>query len=160
MYQRALAGYEQALGPDHTSTLDTVHNLGLLYSDQGKLKEAEVMYQRALAGCEQALGPDHKSTLDTVHNLGLLYQHQGKLKEAEVMYQRALAGREQAPDPNHSETRKVSRNLGAPTRLNFKGFLGLQAFQSSRVQASGNDSKDSVNKSRKRDALYRVFGRK
>jgi hypothetical protein len=39
MYQQALAGREKALGPDHISILDTVHNLGLLYSDQGKLKE-------------------------------------------------------------------------------------------------------------------------
>ncbi|CAG8975658.1 hypothetical protein HYALB_00014088, partial [Hymenoscyphus albidus] len=41
MYQRALQGYEKALGPDHTSTLGTVNNLGNLYSDQGKLVEAE-----------------------------------------------------------------------------------------------------------------------
>jgi hypothetical protein len=44
MYKRALAGYEKALGPGHTSTLDTVNNLGLLYRDQGKLDEAERMY--------------------------------------------------------------------------------------------------------------------
>ena len=50
MYVRALAGNEKALGPDHTSTLDTVNNLGILYRDQGKLAEAEQMYQRALAG--------------------------------------------------------------------------------------------------------------
>jgi hypothetical protein len=41
MYQRALAGCEKALGPDHTSTLDTVNNLGILYCAQGKLAEAE-----------------------------------------------------------------------------------------------------------------------
>ncbi|KAL4967483.1 P-loop containing nucleoside triphosphate hydrolase protein, partial [Aspergillus stella-maris] len=41
MYQRALAGKEKALGPDHISTLDTVNNLGILYSNQGKLQEAE-----------------------------------------------------------------------------------------------------------------------
>lgn len=46
MYERALAGYEKALGPDHTSTLYTVNNLGNLYRGQGKLKEAEEMYQR------------------------------------------------------------------------------------------------------------------
>jgi len=40
MLQRALAGYEKALGPNHTSTLDTVNNLGLLYRDQGKPDEA------------------------------------------------------------------------------------------------------------------------
>jgi tetratricopeptide (TPR) repeat protein len=47
-------------------------NLGYLYSDQGKLTEAEAMYLRALEGYEKALGPDHISTLDIVHNLGNL----------------------------------------------------------------------------------------
>jgi tetratricopeptide (TPR) repeat protein len=94
MYQRALQGKEKALGPEHTSTLDTVNNLGLLYADQGKLVEAEQMYQRALQGKEKALGPEHTSTLDTVNNLGLLYADQGKLVEAEQMYQRALQGYE------------------------------------------------------------------
>ncbi|KXJ85413.1 Tetratricopeptide repeat-domain-containing protein, partial [Microdochium bolleyi] len=54
MYLRALRGYEKALGPDHTSTLDTVNNLGNLYSHQGKLDEAEKMYLRALHGYERA----------------------------------------------------------------------------------------------------------
>ncbi|KAF7910010.1 uncharacterized protein EAF01_003728 [Botrytis porri] len=72
------------------------HNLGILYSDQGKLVEAEVMYRRALEGKEKALGPDHTSTLDTVNNLGVLYKNQGKLAEAEVMYRRALEGYEKA----------------------------------------------------------------
>jgi hypothetical protein len=44
MYWRALKGKEKAWGPEHTSTLDTVNNLGNLYSDQGKLAEAEEMY--------------------------------------------------------------------------------------------------------------------
>ena len=54
MYQRALQGREKAEGPEHTSTLDTVNNLGILYVDQGKLVEAEQMYQRALQGYEKA----------------------------------------------------------------------------------------------------------
>jgi hypothetical protein len=43
-------------GPEHTSTLATVNNLGSLYADQGKLAEAEQMYERALQGYEKALG--------------------------------------------------------------------------------------------------------
>jgi hypothetical protein len=77
MCQHALNGYEKRLGPDHTSTLGTVGNLGNLYADQSKRKEAEEMYQRALNGYEKALGPDHTSTLDTAHNLGYLYVDQG-----------------------------------------------------------------------------------
>jgi Tfp pilus assembly protein PilF len=48
MYTRALQGREEALGPDHTSTLIIVNNLGVLYANQGKLAEAENMFTRAL----------------------------------------------------------------------------------------------------------------
>jgi len=44
---RALAGYEKALGPGHTSTLDIVNNIGIFYAVQGKLGEAEQMFARA-----------------------------------------------------------------------------------------------------------------
>lgn len=64
MYMRALAGTEKALGRDHTSTLRTVNNLGLLYADQGKLVEAEEMFMRALRGYERTLGPGHQRTLE------------------------------------------------------------------------------------------------
>src|SRR5438034_457792 len=62
MYERALAGCEKALGPDHTSTLNTVNSLGNLYSDQGRLAEAEAMYERQQAGTRKARAPDHTTT--------------------------------------------------------------------------------------------------
>jgi Tfp pilus assembly protein PilF len=82
MFQRALQGYEKAWGPEHTSTFDTVNNLGLLYANQGKMDEAEKMYQRALQGYEKAWGPEHTLTLSMVNNLGLLYT--GRVREAHV----------------------------------------------------------------------------
>ncbi|KAI9773562.1 MAG: hypothetical protein M1840_006836 [Geoglossum simile] len=112
MYERALAGCEKALGPEHTSTLDIVNNLGNLFKSQGRLAEAEAMYERALAGCEKALGPEHTSTLDIVNNLGILYTNQGRLAEAEAMYERALAGCEKALGPEHTSTLDTVNNLG------------------------------------------------
>jgi hypothetical protein len=44
MYLRALLGWEKALGAEHTLTLKTINNLGILYADQGKLAEAEQMH--------------------------------------------------------------------------------------------------------------------
>jgi hypothetical protein len=44
-------GMEEAL-------IDAVHMLGLLYTNQDRLQEAEAMYQRVLQGKEKALGPD------------------------------------------------------------------------------------------------------
>ena len=111
MYRRALDGYEKAWGQDHTSTLNTVNNLGLLYTDQGKHGEVEKMYRRALDGYEKAWGPDHTSTLDTVNNLGNLYKNQGKHGEAEKMYQRALDGKEKAWGPDHPSTFRTTNNL-------------------------------------------------
>ena len=46
-------------GAEHTSTLGTVNNLGLLYADQGKMAEAEEMYMRALKGYEKIYDADH-----------------------------------------------------------------------------------------------------
>ena len=112
MYEQALRGKEEALGPKHTSTLDTVNNLGLLYKDQGKLVEAEQMYERALRGYEEVLGPKHTSTLNTVNNLGILYKNQGKLVEVEQMYERALRGKEEALGSKHTSTLNTVNNLG------------------------------------------------
>jgi len=92
--------------------LDAAHNLGDLYSDQGKMKEAEEMYLRALAGTEKAWGPEHTSTLDTVNNLGLLYSDQGKMKEAEEMFLRALTGKKKAWGSEHTSTLDTVNNLG------------------------------------------------
>ncbi|KAF1817833.1 uncharacterized protein K489DRAFT_303975, partial [Dissoconium aciculare CBS 342.82] len=97
-------------GAEHTSTLDTVNNLGNLYSNQGKMAEAEEMYVRALRGKEKAWGAEHTSTLATVNNLGSLYKIQGKLAEAEVMYLRALRGYEKLSwaSPTRIESLKES----------------------------------------------------
>jgi tetratricopeptide (TPR) repeat protein len=112
MYERALRGREEVLGPTHTLTLNTVNNLGNLYKDQGKLGEAEKMYERALRGYEEALGPTHTLTLNTVNNLGILYKDQGKLGEAEKMFERALRGYEEALGPTHTSTLDTVNNLG------------------------------------------------
>jgi tetratricopeptide (TPR) repeat protein len=103
MYLRALAGKEKALGPEHSSTLDTVNNLGILYRAQGKLAQAEQMYLRALAGTEKALGPEHSSTLYTVNNLESLYRDQDKL---------AQAGYEKATQSETLPAITTVRNLG------------------------------------------------
>ncbi|KAI0569376.1 TPR repeat protein, partial [Pyrenophora tritici-repentis] len=115
MYQRALKGKEKAWGLEHTSTLSTVNNLGLLYVDLGRLDEAEKMYQRALQGYEKAWGPEHTSTLNTLNilnNLGNLYAGLGRLDEAEKMLQRALQGKEKAWGLEHTSTLDTVNDLG------------------------------------------------
>ncbi|KAK6395184.1 hypothetical protein LTR81_026141 [Elasticomyces elasticus] len=62
MYLRTLRGKEEAWGPKHTSTLDTVCNLGLFYHQNWKLAETRRMYSRAAEGYEHAEG-DHEADI-------------------------------------------------------------------------------------------------
>jgi len=89
---QALQGFEEALGPTHSSTLQTVYSPGKLYMSQGNLGEAGKMYIWALKGYEDAFGPKHTSTLDALHCFAILLALQGKEDEAEKMYMQAEAG--------------------------------------------------------------------
>ncbi len=103
---------ENTYGELDLPLIHSCHDLGVMYSDQGKIAEAEALYLRALAGNEKAWGLDHTPTLATVNNLGNLYSDQGKTAEAEAMYLQALAGFEKAWGPDHSSTLDTVYNLG------------------------------------------------
>ncbi|KAL7922386.1 hypothetical protein ACQKWADRAFT_312970 [Trichoderma austrokoningii] len=78
MYERELQYCEEAHGPKHISTLDTINKLGKVYSDRGKLVEAEAMYVRALQGKKEVLGAEHPDTLASIANLASIYWNQGR----------------------------------------------------------------------------------
>ena len=84
MYMRALKGKEKVWGAEHTSTLDTVNNLAVLYSNQGKMAEAEEMYMRALKGYINARGSNHPSTGLIARNLSLLRERKSIPKKGTV----------------------------------------------------------------------------
>nr|POE72161.1 vegetative incompatibility protein het-e-1 [Quercus suber] len=92
---------------------ESLHNLGVIYYFQGKMKKAEKMCLLALSIKEEVLGPKHASTLHTVSGLGILYYTYGKAKESEEMYLRALSGREEVLGPKHVLTLETVNNLGA-----------------------------------------------
>ena len=115
MYIRALQGYEEALGPKHTSTLDTVTNLGNLYADQGKLVEAEAMYIRALQGYVEVVGPERLSSylpaLITMFNFGNLLSRTSRKNMAKNMYTRALSGYRIVQGPSSEWCRELEGKL-------------------------------------------------
>ena len=103
---------EEKYGIENEETLDTVNNLGILLSKQGKLDEAYVMYRRALDGKEKALGADHADTLMTVNNLGFLLKDQDKFDEADVYFQRALTGFTSTLGENHPSALNTLHAIG------------------------------------------------
>ncbi|KAK6428379.1 hypothetical protein LTR95_015476, partial [Oleoguttula sp. CCFEE 5521] len=61
-YVRALRECEEARRAKHTSTIDTVYNLGLFYQGQGSFVDAQHMFARALEGYADAEG-DHEADI-------------------------------------------------------------------------------------------------
>jgi len=68
MYQRALEGYEKALGLEivafYIPALNTAYNLGLLFAGQGNIDRARAMYLGALIGYEKVFGHDYQECGD------------------------------------------------------------------------------------------------
>src|SRR5258705_173599 len=162
MYKGALASYGKAWGPDHTSTLETVNNLGILYRIQGRHEDAEMMYKRALAGYEKAWGSDHASTLDTVNNLGVLYRIQGRHEGAEMMYKRALVGYEKAWGPNHTSTLDTVNNLGILYRIQGRHEDAEMMYKRALAgyeKAWGPDHTSTLNTANNLGILYEIQGR-
>jgi tetratricopeptide (TPR) repeat protein len=162
MYERALRGYETALGAEHTSTLDSVNNLGSLYADQGKLALAEQMYERALRGYETAIGADGITTyipaLNTIRNLGSLFEFQADFAKARIMYSKALAGYK-AVGPNHPRCQTLEEFLrDLDTRTKTEATKGTKEPASNHLgEVSRLDSKGAPSTSR-RHKLFRKLG--
>lgn len=77
MYQRAIQGYEKALGHDSVKTyipaLNATQNLAILYKQMGSASKAEEMYTRALYGLEAVFGHSSKRYQDVISALADLH---------------------------------------------------------------------------------------
>ena len=121
MYQRALAGYEESLRPDHILTLHTVHNLGSLYHGQGKLTEAESMYQRALAGYNKNPPRGARSRLDLFYNMGLLCRALQNFDRAKGFFNQAYEGYQELWGSQHASTINALNQLNVEIERDTQG---------------------------------------
>jgi tetratricopeptide (TPR) repeat protein len=112
LLRSALAIREEAPGPEHPETAQSLHHLALLRRDQGNLPEARLLCERALAINEKALGPEHPDTAWSLAALALQFHDQGDLAKARPLHERALAIREKALGPEHPDAAWSLNMLG------------------------------------------------
>ena len=82
---------EKQPGFDQRDLAGMLNNLALLYTNQGRLTEAEPLYLRSLASVERTLGPEHLDVATSLNNLAALYVRQGRHPEAEALCRRSAA---------------------------------------------------------------------
>lgn len=104
MWQRALAGYEKALEPDHPDTSRVLFNLGSCYAGQGRFAEAEEALSRALSGYQQFQQGHERDLCDTQYLLGEVFEQCGRLAEADSAFSEAWRGYKDLLGPDDQKT--------------------------------------------------------
>ncbi|KAF2463438.1 HET-domain-containing protein [Lindgomyces ingoldianus] len=137
-----------------------LHSLGDLYTDQGRLAEAEAMlaeaeamYNRALQGYEEALRPELLSSylpaLNTMFSFGDLYVRTGREDIAKIMYSRALAGYTAVQGPSSEWCKQLEDRLQA---------LQVASIEPNEDQAESIEMEAPKSRSLKR--VFRKLGRR
>jgi len=113
MLLRALAIYEQGMGPDFIMAGRTFSALGDLYHLQGRGVEAEVAYRRAVAIYEQEPDLDNPLIANAFAHLAIFYTEQDRDEEAVSLYQQALGIYERGAGANHPEAVEIRARYDA-----------------------------------------------
>ena len=95
LFERALAIYEQALGPDHPNTNRGRRNLARLLLATGGAAQALGLGETALAAHESALGPEHAWTKDSARVTAEALDALGRTDEATAMRARYGLGHDE-----------------------------------------------------------------
>jgi tetratricopeptide (TPR) repeat protein len=113
---RALEIRERLLGEGHPQVAETLNDLALAYSMEGRFDTARGLYRRALAILEAQ--PDAKGTLAAVlNNLGKMEGQEGRLKEAEGILRRSVRESERVFGERHANTAAGLVSLAEVLRL-------------------------------------------
>ena len=113
---RALEIRERLLGAAHPQVAETLSDLALAYSMEGRFATAGGLYRRALVILEAE--PDAKGTLGAVlNNLGKMEAQQGHLKEAEAILRRSVTESRRALGMRHPNTAAGLVSLAEVLRL-------------------------------------------
>jgi tetratricopeptide (TPR) repeat protein len=72
----------EELGPDHPQTLDSMHELAVLYKERDDFEKAEQLLLETIEGRRLKLGDTHPHMQQSLNNLIELYEAWGKPEKA------------------------------------------------------------------------------
>ncbi|MEA1883469.1 MAG: CHAT domain-containing tetratricopeptide repeat protein [Thermotogota bacterium] len=89
-YKKALDIRYQLYGDSHPDTIECYSNLALLYTELGRLREAEELFILTLKAYESKISGHIQEYITTIWNAGLMYQYWGKYSLAMEKYLTAM----------------------------------------------------------------------
>ncbi len=115
-FERGLAGFRKALGPDSPQVGRVMANLSLVLLNGGRYEDGAKLATEGLTLFERVLGPDHPEVAVAHERLVELLGHLGRHKDALPHAERALAIREGALGKDHPDVTFALSGLGTALR--------------------------------------------
>jgi hypothetical protein len=88
--ERVLEIRRHQLGEEHPATLASLNQLGLLFSNWGRYREAEPLLVRTLDLRRRVLGEEHRDTLESMADLAWQYTCEARFQEGMALAARVL----------------------------------------------------------------------
>ena len=126
MLERALLLRRAALGEEHRSYAESLHNLACVYLQQQRHDLAESSFKRVIELRERLVGADAPQTGASVNNLAIVYTETFRFDLAIAEYERALSILEKAGGPRSGDVGAVLSNLSRLHRWNEQFELAEQ----------------------------------
>jgi serine/threonine protein kinase/tetratricopeptide (TPR) repeat protein len=159
---QARALFEQAVGPNHPSTLKSRTGLAIALRSAGRLDESIAIEQETLKLRESVLGPDHPDMQSSRHTLANAYFAAGRISEAIVLNEANLKFREATLGLDHPRTLSTRGNLAvaylSAGRLSEAIALGEKTLKLEQAKL-GPDHPDTLNCRSNLALAYREAGR-
>jgi tetratricopeptide (TPR) repeat protein len=112
VFERALAGFDRALGPHSEDALASAGRLADSYENAKQWSKAETLRRRLLAEVKAQPSPDLAALAQAESDLALCLDAQKQWDEAMSLYSDALQKRRQALGPNAPEVAETLSNQG------------------------------------------------
>lgn len=100
-FERSIAAFEEALGPEALPTINPVYNLGAMLSALNQPEKALPYFQRSLQVDQKVLGANHPDTAWSAAALARCMTRLGQPEEAREILRGALAAHEQTLGKDH-----------------------------------------------------------
>ncbi|KAH8833310.1 hypothetical protein DL96DRAFT_1677483 [Flagelloscypha sp. PMI_526] len=104
-------GFNDCLGPEHPSTLSSMHNLAQTYSDLGRHSKVLELKEQVFELRKQISGPEHPHTLASMHNLAVTYSDLGRHSKVLELKEQVFGLRKRILGPEHPDTLTSMHNL-------------------------------------------------
>jgi len=128
LYRTSLEIREKSFGAAHPLAAEARNDIGFLYLQQGKYKEAEGWLEKAFRDWESATGFEAYAAV-ALNNLALLNRLQGRFDKAESLYKQAAAVEEKAFGAEHPELATTRMSLGALYQAWGKNGQAIEAYK-------------------------------